>query len=225
MTSTDVLEQLQFLGNEENRRGMARFGINAEKAYGIKVPELKALAKPLKKNHALALDLWETGMHEARLIAIFIADPKLTTPELAENWVKDFNSWDICDQACIVLFNKTPFAHQKAKEWTLLEPEFERRAGFALMATLAVHDKKAADEKFIEFFPFLEKGSADERNFVKKAVNWAIRQIGKRNRMLNAAAIELSEKIAQQNSKSARWIAAHALRELRDEKQQARLKG
>jgi 3-methyladenine DNA glycosylase AlkD len=217
ITAKEIIEDLKEIADPGFRTGLSRFGINSETALGIKIPMLRDYAKHLKKNHALALQLWETKVHEARLLAIFIADHKQVTETQMEKWVKDFSSWDICDQAC-GLFDKTPFAFDKAVEWSKRKNEFEKRAGFAMMATLAVHDKKANDKKFIAFFPLLEKEAHDERNFVKKAVNWAIRQIGKRNIELNKAAVELAKKIQQQNSKSAKWIAADALRELQSEK-------
>ena len=224
MTAAEIIDELKEFGSEENRKGMARFGINAEKALGIKIPVLRAYAKELKKQHQLALQLWETGIHEARLLAIFIADPKQTTEAQMEGWLRDFNSWDICDQACMNLFDRTPIAYQKALEWARREPEFEKRAGFALMASLALHDKKAPNQGLLPFLTEIEQQAHDPRNFVKKAVNWALRQIGKRNLGLNAAAIETARRIALQNSKAARWIAADALRELQNEKQLARLK-
>ena len=224
MTAAEIIDEIKEFGSEENRKGMARFGINAEKALGIKIPVLRAYAKELKKQHQLALQLWETGIHEARLLAIFIADPKQTTEAQMEGWLRDFNSWDICDQACMNLFDRTPIAYQKALEWARREPEFEKRAGFALMASLALHDKKAPNQGLLPFLTEIEQQAHDPRNFVKKAVNWALRQIGKRNHELNAAAIETARRIALQNSKAARWIAADALRELQNEKQLARLK-
>jgi 3-methyladenine DNA glycosylase AlkD len=209
-----VIEDLKSFGNPNFKAGMARFGINTELVLGIKIPVLRNYAKKYKKDHELALALWETGIHEARLLAIFIDDYRQVTDSQMESWVRDFNSWDICDQAC-GLFDKSPLAFEKAKKWSQQEEEFIKRAGFALMATSAVHNKKASDEQFLELFPFIEKQAWDERNFVKKAVNWAIRQIGKRNEALLKEAIALSHRIQAQNSKSARWIASDALRELK----------
>ncbi|MCX6182796.1 MAG: DNA alkylation repair protein [Bacteroidetes bacterium] len=213
----DILSELRTYANSKNVEGMKRFGIRANQPIGISVPVLRGIAKAIGKNHALSQELWESKIHEARLLAVFIADYKQVTEKQMEKWVKDFASWDICDQAC-GLFDKTPYAFDKAVEWSKRKSEFEKRAGFVLMATLAVHDKKADDKKFISFFPLLEKEAHDERNFVKKAVNWAIRQIGKRNIELNKAAVELAKRIQQQDSKSAKWIAADALRELQSEK-------
>lgn len=214
MKLEEVLDQLRQLGDNSSLPGMARYGIVVDKALGIRMPILRALAKSIRKDHDLALELWNTGIHEARLLAVFVADKKQVTEDMMEAWVKDFNSWDICDQACSGLLDKTRWAYDKAIEWTSRTGEFEKRAGFVMMACLAVHDKKAPDEKFIRFFPLIEQHADDDRNFVKKAVNWALRQIGKRNKNLNNLAIQTASHILQKNSKSARWIAADALREL-----------
>jgi 3-methyladenine DNA glycosylase AlkD len=179
---------------------------------------IRALAKEIGRSHELAQQLWDSGIHEARILAGMVDDYRHVSEEQMERWVKDFNSWDLCDQVCSNLFDKTPFAYDKAKSWTVRNEEFVKRAGFALMACLAVHDKKASDQQFLLFFPLIKKESVDERNFVKKAVNWALRQIGKRNLALNQAAIELAHEIKTIDSKSARWIANDALRELANPK-------
>ena len=209
-----ILRQLKALGNAEHRAGMKRFGIENSKALGIKVPELRKLAKTIKTNHALALELWQTGIHEARILATFIADPTQVTPELMDGWTNEFNSWDVCDQACGNLFDRTPFVLKKIKEYSRSEREFVKRAGFVLMAYCAVHNKTAEDKVFLSFLPIIEREARDDRNFVKKAVNWALRQIGKRNATLLKAAIHTAEKIALQDSKTAKWITKDALREL-----------
>lgn len=219
-----VLERLQAMGNPEDAAGMARFGINIEKAYGIRIPELRKLAKELGKDHQLALDLWDSGMHEARILASMLDDPKQVTEKQLEAWVSDFNSWDLCDQCCGNLFDKTPFAYDKVVEWAARPEEFVKRAGFALLAWLAVHDKKAPDEQFEGFLPLILRESTDERNFVKKAVNWALRHIGKRNLALNAKAIVAAEEMAKINNKAAKWNANDALRELKSDKIQERLR-
>ncbi len=200
------------------------FGIQAQSALGIRIPVLRQYAKKYKNNHELALRLWKSEIHEVKILAILIADPKQVTEEMMEDWIKDCYSWDLVDGACSALFCKHPLAYIKAEEWTQREREYEKRTGYSLMAYLAVHDKKAKDEKLSTFFPLIEWGADDERNFVKKSVNWALRQIGKRNLNLNKLAVECGERIKLQNSKSARWIAADALRELRDEKVISRLK-
>ncbi len=217
MEVKSIIEELKKLGDPVNLKGMGRYGINTDKAFGVKIPLLRQMAKTYKNDHSLALKLWETGYHEARLIAIFIDDPKLVTEEQMENWVLDFNSWDICDQACSNLFDKTPFGYKKALEWATRDEEFVKRAGFAMMAMLAVHDKKASDDQMTQFFPFIEKSASDKRNFVKKAVNWALRQIGKRNMALNLEAIVIASRIKEQEAASAKWIATDALKELHRE--------
>lgn len=203
---------------------MSRFGIKADKAFGVSVPALRKLAKSIGKDHALAQALWESGLHEARELATMIADPELVTEELMERWVMDIDSWDVCDHCCGNLWDKTPFAYRKAREWSRRPEEFVKRAAFSLMAALAVHDKTASDDAFIKFFAIIKRESIDERNFVKKAVNWALRQIGKRNRKLNRQAIETAREIQKLDSKSARWIAADALRELTNDKVQSRMR-
>jgi 3-methyladenine DNA glycosylase AlkD len=213
-----VMAGLKAKADPSQKEGMARYGIATDTALGgITLPTIRAMAKGIGKDHQLALALWSTGVHEARLLAPMIDDPALVTEEQAEAWVGDFRSWDVCDQCCSNLLDKTPFAYPKVVEWTYREEEFVKRAGFVLMATLAVHDKKAPDRTFLEMLPIIEEGAADERNFVKKAVNWALRQIGKRNLALNAAAVEAAERIAEQESRAARWVANDALRELRSE--------
>ncbi|HEY8929743.1 MAG TPA: DNA alkylation repair protein [Mucilaginibacter sp.] len=210
----DVLDLLKEKANPKYLAGMSRFGIASGGALGIPVPELRKMAKVIKKDHPLALALWETKIHEARLLASMIGDPKLFTPEEADKWVKDFNSWDICDQVCGNLLDRTPFALEKALAYPECEEEFVKRAGFVLMAEFAVHDKKAPDEAFMPFFAIMEREAWDNRNFVKKAINWALRQIGKRNGNLCRLAIECAHRIIAQNSKSARWIGLNALNEL-----------
>jgi 3-methyladenine DNA glycosylase AlkD len=214
MTVDEAVERLRSMSNPENRGGMARYGINVDKAFCVSMPELRDLAKELKKDHSLALELWETGYHEAKILAGLIDDPRMVTEEQMDRWVAGFDSWDVCDQCCSNLFDKTQYAYGKALAWSKDEREFVRRAGFVLMATLAVHDKKAPDKVFELFFPFIMKGSVDDRNFVKKAVNWALRQIGKRNSELNVKAIAVAKQIQALDSKSARWVAADALKEL-----------
>lgn len=208
-----IIGKLEEHYNADNVKGMQRFGIQTNKAFGIKLPVLRQLAKPYKNNHQLALELWETGFHEARLFAIFIDDPKKLTVTQMEDWMHDFNSWDIVDQACSQLFRKHSDAWNKINDWAHLEPEFERRTAFSLLAMLAVHDKKADNNKFILFFPLIEQYAFDNRNFVKKAINWALRQIGKRNENLRLQCIDLCERLLQQPFSSAKWIARDALRE------------
>jgi len=223
MKYDDILRTLKSLSDPDAVAGMARFGINPENTYGISIPNLRKIAKPIGKDHLLAGQLWSSGIHEARILACMTDDPEMVSEAQLECWVRDFDSWDICDQCCNKLFDKTEFAYQKAVEWSGRPEEFVKRAGFVLMTQLAVHDKKADDHEFEQFFPIIVRESADERNFVKKAVNWALRQIGKRNRNLNQRAIEVAGEIKQIDSKAARWIAADALRELTGDKVRERL--
>jgi 3-methyladenine DNA glycosylase AlkD len=223
MECEEVLERLKSRANPENVAGMARFGINPENTLGISVPTLRKLAKEIGRDHALAQELWASGVHEARMLAGLIDDPRQVTEEQMERWVADFDSWDVCDGCCGDLFDKTEFAYRKAVEWAGREEKFVKRAGFALMAWLAVHDKRAPDEAFAAFLPVIKRESADGRNFVKKAVNWALRQIGKRSAALNAAAIRTAQEIQQMGSKPGRWISSDARRELTSEKVRGRL--
>jgi len=218
MAYNQVIKKLRAMSNPEAVAGMARFGINPASALGISIPDLRRMAKETGKNHLLARRLWDSEIHEARILAGMIDDPEKVSEEQMDRWAKDFDSWDLCDQCCSNLFDKTPFAHQKAVEWAERKEEFVKRAGFVLMACLAVHDKKAEDKAFLKFLPIIKRESRDERNFVRKAVNWALRQIGKRNLFLNEAAIRAAREIKEIDSKPAKWIASDALRELTDEK-------
>ncbi|MBI3763615.1 MAG: DNA alkylation repair protein [Chloroflexi bacterium] len=224
MKLSQVLERLKSLSNPDAVSGMARFGINPHNTYGVSVPDLRKIAKEAGRDHALAGQLWSSGIHEARILASMVDDPALVTEAQMERWVKDFDSWDTCDQCCMNLFDKTRFAYKKAMQWSRRPEEFVKRAGFALMASLAVHDKDASDEQMAKFLPVIEREAGDARNFVKKAVNWALRQIGKRNSNLNKAAIRTAKEIQKSDSKAANWIAADALRELTSEAARQRLR-
>jgi len=217
-----VIRELKSRANPKNVEGMARFGINPKNTLGVCTPELIAISKKIGTNHALAQKLWDSGIHEARIIAAVIADPEKTTESQMESWVSDFDSWDVCDQCCSNLFDKTPHARRKILEWSRRDEEFVKRAAFALMAALAVHDKQADDGVFLRFLPIIRRSADDERNYVKKAVNWALRQIGKRNRNLCAAAIGTALEIKQLDTPAARWIASDALRELKGKKWRSR---
>jgi 3-methyladenine DNA glycosylase AlkD len=219
-----VLRELKSRGSPAAVKGMARFGISSKNTLGVSIPTIRGLAKKLGKDHALALALWESGIHEARLLAPMVDEPVKVTEAQMEKWVRDFDSWDVCDQCCSNLFDRTRLAYGKAAEWARREPEFVKRAGFALMAALAVHDKDADDKAFATFFELIEKGSTDERNFVKKAVNWALRQIGKRNARLNREALAAAKEISKLKSPAARWVASDAIRELRSGAVQSRLR-
>jgi 3-methyladenine DNA glycosylase AlkD len=216
-TAAAILRRLRRLANPANVSGMARFGINPARTLGISIPVLRRIAGEIGRDHHLAQALWASGVHEARILAGFIDDPARVTRAQMNRWAADFDSWDVCDQVCSSLFDRTPFAFQKAIEWTKRREEFVRRAGFVLMAALAVHDRQTPDGPFERFLRIIARGSADERNFVKKAVNWALRQIGKRNRRLNRRAIAQARLIQRMPSRGARWVAADALRELTGE--------
>ena len=215
MTVGDIISELRALGNEHNRAGMARFGINTETALGVGVTQVRKLAKGIGPSHELAAELWDSGIHEARILASIVDEPSAVTEKQMEAWAAEFNSWDIVDQVCGNLFDKTAFAWHKPFEWSERSEEFVKRAAFSLIAYMAVHLKKTDDREFERFFPLIERAAADDRNFVKKAVNWALRQIGKRSDYLRPQAIACAERIAEQGSPSARWIARDALKELR----------
>jgi 3-methyladenine DNA glycosylase AlkD len=216
----DIIAELESLSKPEEREGMARFGISPKKTYAVRMPEIRRIARKAGKDHELAAKLWDAGYRETRIMASIVEDPKMVTEEQMDEWASEFDYWEICDQCCINLFRKTAYAYKKAFGWSTCDEEFVKRAGFALMAVLAVHDKKASNEKMMKFFPPIIRESEDNRVYVKKAVNWALRQIGKRNMNLNERAIEVAEEIQSMDSKSAKWIAADALRELRSEKVQ-----
>jgi len=223
MNYEEILQKLQSLANPENVKGMAHFGISPKNNLGISVPRLRALAKEIGRNHTLALQLWNSGIHDARLLAVFIDNPKEVTTEQMEQWATDFDSWDICDQACTSLFDKTAYAWEKVYEWAQRDEEFVKRGAFSLIAGLAVHDKTAKDAVFIKVLSVIKQHSVDERNYVKKAVNWALRNIGKRNRLLNKKAVIVAQELTQEPSRSARWIGRDAVRELTNEKIQKRV--
>ena len=220
----EVLDSLKSKARPDQLAGMARYGMGVERRLGVSIPEMRKMAKELGRDHRLALGLWKTGIAEAQILASMVDEPEKLTEGQMEDWVKDFDSWDVCDQVCDNLFEKAPFVWKKITDWSAREEEFVKRASFALMACLAWHDKKAKDERFIELFPVIVRAATDERNFVKKAVNWALRNIGKRNLKLNKAAIVVARDIQQIDSKAARWIASDTIRELESEAVQARLK-
>jgi 3-methyladenine DNA glycosylase AlkD len=220
-----VLARIASLGDPQGVAGMARFGIRPAKAYGLSVPQLRSMAREIGRNHDLARRLWATGIHDARTLAIFVADPVRLTEKDMEGWTKEFDNWAICDGCCVHLFDRTPFARRKVRAWSRRPEEFVKRAAFALMAALAVHDKKATDADFVGFLRIVAREAGDGRNGVKKAVNWALRQIGKRNRALNRTAIDTAEAIRAGGTRAGRWVASDALRELRSAAVQRRLAG
>ena len=228
MTPKDVIRDLGLLGSPDNVAGMARFGIVTKKAFGVPAAELKRIAEGVKKDvedrHEFARRLWETGIHEARIVAYLIDDPKRVTQEQMDAWATDFDNWAITDGTCGHLFCRTPLAYKKLHEWSRRDEEFVKRAGIVLIAWLAVHDKKAVDERIADLLPILEEHAGDDRNFIKKAVNWSLRQVGKRSLTLNELAIDTAYRIRAQGTSPARWIASDALRELTAEKTLERLR-
>ena len=224
MNASEIIAELRSFASQTHREGMAHFGIKNESALGVSMGILRQIGRRVgMKDHVLAQELWDTGIHEARILATIVDDPGSVTEVQMEQWVAEFDSWDLCDQCCGNLFDKTPYAWDKAVVWSAREREYEKRASFVLIAELSVHDKKALDEQFLPYFAIIEREAGDRRNFVKKAVNWALREIGKRNISLNQAAIETARTILAQGSQG-KWVASDALRELTSEQVQARLK-
>jgi 3-methyladenine DNA glycosylase AlkD len=219
-----ILAELRSLGNPDNVAGMARFGIRAAHILGISVGTLRSLARTHRRDHSLALSLWASGIHEARILASMIANPAELTWEQAESWALDFDSWDVCDQTCNNLFARTVMARRMALEWSSRSEEYVKRAGFSVMASIAAHDADLSDESFEELLVIIAREANDPRNYVKKAVSWALRQIGKRNRALNASAVRTTESIRESGDRAARWIASDALRELTGTTVQHRLR-
>jgi 3-methyladenine DNA glycosylase AlkD len=213
----DIVKKLKSKANPDNLEGMARYGISTKNRLGNSIPFLRKLAKEIGKNNKLALDLWEKGIDETRILASMIGEEDKLTEAQCEKWVVDFNSWDVCDQVCMNLFKKLPFAEKKIKEWSKRKEEFVRRAAFSLIACIAVYDKEKPDNEFIKFFPIIKEASTDERNYVKKAISWALRNIGKRNKKLNKEIIKFAKELEKSNSKSAKWIARDTLRDIQRE--------
>lgn len=206
--------ELRKRGSKRGREGMARFALPSENALGVSVPDVRALAKRIGRDHPLALALWKTNMHEARMLTAFVADPARLTPAQMDRWCRDFDSWGICDALCFHLFDKTPHAWSKVERWSDDRREFVRRAAFALLASLALHDKNAPDAPFLECLLLIERAATDDRNFVKKGVSWALRGIGHRNRALNTAALDLARRLSTSENSAARWIGKDALRDI-----------
>ena len=219
-----VIFDLMTQANPANVEGMKRYGIETKNALGIPMPIIRGMAKAIGRDHRLALLVWNSGIHEARILAGLIEEPKKVGFEQMESWIREVDSWDVCDQLCSNLFDKTIFAYQAARTWSRRDEVYVKRAGFVLMATIAVHDKKAGDEPFLEFLTLIQKECDDDRNFVKKSVNWALRQIGKRNLRLNEAAVATARQIDHHASSSAHWIAKDALMELTSEATLERLR-
>jgi 3-methyladenine DNA glycosylase AlkD len=212
---SEILREMRALADPSRREGMARFGIETFSALGLSVPTIRALARRVGKNQALAEQLWDSGIHEARTLASMVADPQTIKRSTMDRWVREFSSWDVCDACCCDLFDRTPFVWQKIPKWAADKHEYVRRAAFSTLACAAVHDKAAEDQRFLDGLVLVERYAFDDRNFVRKAVNWALRNIGKRNARLLPAAVACAERVRAQDSKAARWIAADALREFR----------
>ena len=224
MKFEEIISFFQNNKSEKACKGMARFKIDCENIYGISMPVLRNLSKKIGKNHKLALKLWNHGYHESRILAILIEDKDKVDEDQLEDWVNAFDTWDLCDQACINLFVNMPLAISKIPKWAKSGKEFVKRTAFSLIAVIAVHDKKSNNKYFEDFFPLIEEGSDDERNFVKKSVNWALRSIGKKNKYLNKRAIQVANDILEMENKAAVWIAKNAIKELESEEVQNRLK-
>ncbi len=226
-TADRVREALTWLGRrgtKKNRDGMARYAIVAPKAYGVSVADIRQLAKKLGRDHELAAALWETGWYEARMLTAFVDEPDRVTPTQMDRWARDFDNWAICDTLCFHLFDRTPHAWRKIAQWSTKRDEFVKRAAFALLASIALHDKKEADEPFLRSLELIERGATDDRNFVKKAVSWALRSIGRRNSALNAAAVAVAKRLVESAESAPRWVGRDALRELTSPAVQRRLK-
>ena len=222
-TVKQVLAELKRFENPESVKGMASVGINPENSYGVCMPRMMAIAKRIGTNHPLALELWKSGIRDARILASMVEDPELVTPRQMDSWARDLNSWDVCDSACMRVFCETKFARKKIAQWARDRREFVKRAGFSTLAFLTCHDKKADDKAFEKFFPLITRASTDDRNYVRKAVNWALRTIGKRSIRLNRSALKVARQLARSKSKPARWIGSDAVRELAGPAVQKRL--
>jgi 3-methyladenine DNA glycosylase AlkD len=212
--ATDAIDALKQLGTRKGRDGMARYGLPSDKAFGVSVKDVQALAKRLGKDHRLAAALWTSGWHEARMLACYVDEPARVTSTQMDAWVRDFDNWGICDTVCFVLFDKTPHAWKKVEAWSKRREEYVKRAAFALLWGLTVHDKEAEDARFLRGLELIEVAATDERHYVKKAVNMALRATGKRNAPLRAAALATARKLALLTSEPARWTGKDALREL-----------
>ena len=219
----EVLAFLERRGSKKNRDGMARYAITAPKVFGVSVADLHRLAKRLGRDHDLALALWETGWYEARMLAAFVDEPARVTSSQMDRWAKDFDNWAICDTHCFHLFDRTPHAWKKVRQWSRRREEFVKRAAFALLAGIALHDKKAPDDPFLEALPLAERAAADERNFVKKGVSWALRTVGRRNQTLNTATVALARRLVASADTAPGWVGRDVFKELTSPAVQKRL--
>jgi 3-methyladenine DNA glycosylase AlkD len=224
LSKDEVMKWLERKGTRLNVEGMARYGIRTPRTFGVSMSMMQPLAKRLGTDHPLAAVLWKSGWHEARILATLVEDPRQVTRQQMNAWAADFDNWAICDTTCLRLFGRTPFAWEKARQWSTSPREFVKRAAFALMASLAGHDKTASNAQFLDLLPLIEQGAHDERNFVKKGVNWALRRIGTRNLALNAAALEVAKRLSQSDEASCRWVGKGALGQLASPKVRSRLR-
>jgi 3-methyladenine DNA glycosylase AlkD len=221
---TEILTWLEAQGTARDRQGMARFGITSRRVFGVSMQTMRPLARRLGRNHELAAALWATGWHEARILASMVEEPARVTPRQMESWARDFDNWAVCDSVCSQLFDRTPYAMAKVQAWSSRKAEFVKRGAFAMIAGLAVHDRRRPDRDFLQLLPIIDRASTDERNFVMKAVNWALRQIGKRNAALNVRATALAAELRTRESRAARWVGHDAYRELTSPAVQTRLR-
>jgi 3-methyladenine DNA glycosylase AlkD len=219
-----IIKELKSKSRKDQLEGMSRYGINIDNRLGVSIPDIRRIAKEFGKNHKVALELWKTGIADAKITAALIDEVEKVTIKQMDEWVKDFNSWDICDQVCMNLFDKTIYAWDKVVEWSNRDEEFVKRAAFSLLACLAWHDKNASNERFIEFFPIIKSNINDNRNYVKKAISWSLRHIGKRNLELHKIVLNFSDEIKKLESKNARWIASDVIRDLNSISTKKRLK-
>jgi 3-methyladenine DNA glycosylase AlkD len=219
----EALTWLERRGTKKNRDGMARYAIVAPKAFGVSVADIRQLARKMGRDHELAAALWETGWYEARMLTAFVEDPDRVTPAQMDRWAGDFDNWAICDTLCFHLFDRTPHAWRKIEQWSTKRDEFVKRAAFALLASVALHDKKEADKPFLRSLKLIERGATDERNFVKKGVSWALRSVGRRSTALNAPSVALAKRLVESSESAPRWIGRDALRELTSPAVQRRL--
>jgi 3-methyladenine DNA glycosylase AlkD len=212
--AAELVAALRRMGSRRNREGMARYAIPSDRAFGVPMGKIQALARRVGKSHALAEALWKTGWHEARLLAVYVGDPQKLTPAQMDRWCRDFDNWAICDTVCFQLFDKTPHAFPKVREWAGRHEEFVRRGAFALLASLALHDRQTRDDRFVRCLSLAERAAADERNFVKKGVSWALRSVGRRSRGLHTKCLALARRLAASEDRTRRWIGKDALRDL-----------